>query len=85
MPDRRKSATALFLDLLRNALIIAATGYVTFKLWNWHWIIAVIAVIPVYVVMLNLFGFLTLPLYLLTPETRRAREMERALLKQRPD
>lgn len=80
-----KSATTVFLDLLRNALILAATGYVTFALWRWHWIVAVVALVPVYIVMLNLFGFLTLPLYLLTPETKRAREMEKAILGRKPD
>ena len=39
------------------------------------------ALIPVYIVMLNLFGFVTLPLYLLTPETKRASEMQKAVSK----
>ena len=68
------------LDVLRHALILGAWGYATFLLWQWHWIAAVLACVPVYVVMMNLVGFATLPLYLLTPEVRRAREMERALL-----
>ena len=37
-----------------------------------HWLLAAILVFPVYVVMLNLFGFLTLPLYFLTPERKVA-------------
>ena len=71
------------LDVIRNLLILAATVYATFLIWQWHWIAALVACIPVYIVMLNLFGFLTLPLYLLTPEVRRAKEMERALLQKR--
>ena len=38
---------------------------------------------PVYIIMLNLFGFLTLtlPLHALTPEVRRVRELEKAILR----
>lgn len=37
-----------------------------------------IAALPVYVIMLNLFGFLTLPLYAFTPEAKLSREVARA-------
>ena len=76
-----KSATTVCLDLLRYALILAATAYATLWLWSWNGVVAMIAIVPVYIVALNIFGFLTLPLYLLTPETKRAREMEKALFK----
>jgi hypothetical protein len=67
-------------DVVRYVLILAATSYATFLIGQWHWIVAVLACVPVYIVALNLFGFLTLPLYLLTPEVRQARDMKRALL-----
>jgi hypothetical protein len=75
-----KSAATILLDSLRHIIILAATGYTTFAIWRWSWIAAALALIPVYIIMLNVFGFLTLPLYLLTPETRHVREMERAIL-----
>lgn len=65
-----KSGATILLDILRNLLIIAATGYVILLIWQWHWIVALIAIIPVYIIMLNLLGFITLPLYTLTPENR---------------
>ncbi len=68
--EHEKSGTTIFLDILRNVLILIATGYAVFLIWKWNWIIALIAAIPIYVVMLNLFGFLTLPLYAFTPENR---------------
>ena len=68
------------LDIVRYLLILAGTSYVTVSIWRWNWIVAILACAPVYFVMLNLFGFLTLPLYLLTPEVRRSKEMERALM-----
>jgi hypothetical protein len=61
------------LDLIRYGLILVATAYATFLIWRWHWLAALVACFPVYLIMLNLFGFLTLPLYALTPESRRIR------------
>ena len=71
-----------FLDVARTVLTVAATAYITLRIWQWHWLAAVVAGHPVYVVMVNLFGFLTLPLYALTPEIRRAREQEKELFDQ---
>ena len=69
--EHKKSGTTFFLDILRNLLILIATGYVVLLIWKWNWIIALIVAIPVYIIMLNLFGFLTLPLYAITPENRQ--------------
>jgi hypothetical protein len=71
--EHEKSGTTIFLDILRNLLILAATAYAVFLIWKWNCIVALITAIPVYVVMLNLFGFLTLPLYAFTPENRLMR------------
>lgn len=77
-----KSALKTILDLLRNVLILGATGYAEVKIWQWNWIVAILAALPVYIIMLNLFGFLTLPLYLITPEARRVRETHRDVMKE---
>jgi hypothetical protein len=75
--EHEKSKKPVFLDILRNMLILIATGYAVFLTWNWNWIIALIAAIPIYIVMLNLFGFLMLPLYAFTPENRlKAKALE---------
>jgi hypothetical protein len=68
--EHEKSGITIFLDILRNLLILVATGCVVFLIWKWSWIVALVAAIPVYIVMLNLIGFLTLPLYVFTPENR---------------
>ena len=68
--EHEKSGTTIFLDILRNLLILVATGYGVFLIWKWNWIVALIAAIPVYIIMLNLLGLLTLPLYAFTPENR---------------
>ncbi len=39
-------------------------------IWKWNWIVALLSAIPIYIVMLNLIGFATLPLYMLTPANR---------------
>jgi hypothetical protein len=63
------------LDLVRHALILLITAYATLSLWRWHWIAAILVCLPIYVVVLNLVGFLTLPLYAFTPESRQGRKM----------
>ena len=78
----RKSEVTLFWDFTRHLLIMTGTVIVTYFLWTRvHWLLAAILFIPVYVVMLNLFGFLTLPLYFLTPECKVFSSAEKALLK----
>lgn len=68
--EHKKSGITIFLDIFRFLLIFTSTAYCVFLIWNWNWIVAIIASIPLYFIMLNLFGFLTLPLYLMTPENR---------------
>lgn len=77
--EHEKSGTTILLDILRYMLIVGATGYAVFLIWKWNWMVALIAVIPVYVVMLNLVGFLTLPLYGFTPENRLRARMLKAM------
>ena len=68
--EHEKSGMTILLDVIRNVLILIGTGFLVFLMWKWHWIAAVIATIPVYIVMMNLVGFLTLPLYTSRPRTR---------------
>ena len=78
--EHEKSGTTIFLDVVRNLLILVATGYAVFLIWKWNWIVALLAAIPIYIVMLNLVGFLTLPLYMFTPENRLLAKAEKALM-----
>ena len=68
--EHEKSGTTIFFDVVRHLLILSGTCYTIFLIWQRSWIFGLLAIIPVYVIMLNLFGFLTLPLYLLTPENK---------------
>jgi hypothetical protein len=68
--EHEKSVVTICLDIFRHLLIIAGTCYAVFFIWKLNWIIALIAAIPVYIVILNLCGFITLPLYAFTPENR---------------
>src|SRR5262249_46898849 len=65
-----KSTTTLCFDVVRHVLIAATTGYVVVRTWNWQWVVALVVALPLYVALLNLIGFLTLPLYMITPENR---------------
>ena len=77
----RKSISWYLLDFLRHTLTFAGTAAVVWYLWKVDWRIAAAAVLPVFVLILNIVGFSTLRVYDITPEAnaaRRAREsMER--------
>lgn len=78
----RKSEVTLFWDFIRHLLIMTCTFVVTYFLWTRvHWALAVILILPIYIVMLNFFGFLTLPLYYFTPERKAYSSAEKALIK----
>ncbi len=62
------------LDTIRWVLIIGATVATVELLGKVHWIVGLVLAIPAFVVFLNVFGFLTLPLYTLTREARNARK-----------
>ena len=63
----------LIADIIRWALIIAATIFSIKWLWQVYWIIGLVFAFPVYWFFLNLFGFLTLPLYDYTTEAQNLR------------
>ena len=65
-----KSSFTKSLDIIRNLLIVATTIYVIYLLWELNWIYAIIGAIPIYIILLNLYGFLTLPLYSFSPERK---------------
>ena len=77
--DHDKSAVTIALDLGRWLLILGATGYLLVLLWRWNWIVTIVAAIPILVVVMNIVGFATLPLYLFTPENRMKARMARAI------
>lgn len=72
-----------FLDVIRHLIIVVATVVALYFMWKIHWLLATVAALPVYILLLNLVGFLTLPLYglaayawySLTPDGRIASEM----------
>jgi len=69
-----KSNVTIFLDVIRNLLILLITGYAVYRIWNWNWIVGLISAIPIYILVMNLVGFATLPLYTLTPESKLIRK-----------
>ena len=54
-------------------------AYVTVLIWRWNYLAGIVLCAPTYVVMLNLAGFMTLPLYAMTPEVRTVRQAEKEL------
>jgi hypothetical protein len=51
------------LDVIRHLIIVTSTVVIVYLIWNIYWFLALVAAIPAYILLLNLFGFLTLPLY----------------------
>jgi hypothetical protein len=81
-----------FLDVVRHLIIIIATTVCLYSVWKIYWLIAIIVALPVYIIILNLVGFLTLPLYglagyawyRLTSDGKAASEMLKHINKSEP-
>ena len=76
----RKSATTWFLDSFRYLLIIIAGVAVLYLAWiRVHWMLSIVAAIPVFFVMFCFVYLLMLPLYFQTPENRVVSRVFKAL------
>ena len=78
--EHHKSSVTIVFDVVRNVLVLVGTGYVSVLIWQYNWVLALVALLPVYAILLNVFGFLTLPLYQLTPENRLKARMHEAMM-----
>lgn len=78
--EHQKSGVTICLDVIRNVAILVGTGWVTVLIWRYNWILGLVAVIPVYLILLNVIGLLTLPLYRFTPENRLKARMHQAMM-----
>lgn len=72
----------LILDIIRWALIICATSLSVQWLWGVHRILGLVLAVPVFVIFLNFFGFITLPLYAFSLESIMARKALRDIEKE---
>jgi len=79
--NQRKSISWYLLDFLRHILTFAGTGATAWYLWKIDWRIGAIAVFPVFVLIVNIIGFLTLRVYDITPEASAARKARESLEK----
>ena len=78
----RKTLITCILDFVRFLAEIAGTFLLFYLTWTmFHWLAAVILVIPVYLAVSGFVNFLALPLYLLTPEHRVTSEVLSAIQK----
>jgi hypothetical protein len=67
----------LLVNILRVGLIASYTLISVKWLWEVHWLLGIILALPAYLVCVNLFGFITLPLYLFSTATRMQDRMAR--------
>ena len=71
--NRRKSITWYLLDFLRFIMTFGGTAVIAWYLWKIDWRIGAISILPVFILLLNIIGFLTLRIYDITPEASAAR------------
>jgi len=76
---RRRSITWYLLDFLRFILTFVGTAVIAWYLWKIDWRIGAISILPVFILLLNVIGFLTLRLYDITPEVSVARKARKSL------
>ena len=79
MGNRKQSAMTFLLNVVGRISAFAATYLAVFWLWKWRPAVALLAGIPIYMLVLGLLKSLTAPLYRLTPEDRVIREAFQAL------
>ncbi len=76
-------------DLSRWAVILGIWGVVTYLLWGLAWFWAAIWVVPGFIVIMNVVGFATLPIYHLVglsdPDVREAKRVLDDLASRRRD
>jgi hypothetical protein len=75
----QKTVTWYLLDFLHHLLSFAGTALIARSLWSIDWRLGTIAIVPVFILLLAVTGFLILRLYHLTPEGRLAREAQQQL------
>jgi hypothetical protein len=70
----RRSVTWYVLDFLHHLLSFAGTALIASYLWEMDWRVGTMAILPVFILLLAITGFLILRLYAMTPEGRVAQE-----------
>ena len=72
---KQKSVSWYVLDFVRYLIVLTGVAWSVCFLWSIYWILGIIAACPIFIILLNLIGFLALPLYrYLTPEGRTAKK-----------
>lgn len=73
------------LDIIRVSLVFIGTIIIVPWLWDVHWALGGVLALPVFVILLNVIGFLTLPFYGLTSEHQRDRKALKKFEEEYPD
>ena len=78
----QRSVTWYLLDFLHHLLSFAGTALIARYLWSIDWRLGTIAIVPVFILLLAVTGFLILHLYRLTPEGRAAQDAQKQMEQQ---
>lgn len=79
--EHQKSGATVLWDTIRYLLIFSSTIIILYYIGKYNLLLAIISAIPVFIIMLNLIGFLTLPLYFFTPERKAVQKITQSLNK----
>ncbi len=72
--EREKSFSWYFCDFIRYILVFGGTVLAVRFLWKIDWRLGAIAAIPIFILLVFLFGLLTAPVYYFTSESWAARK-----------
>ncbi len=74
--------TWYLLDFLHHLLSFTGTAIITRYLWRFDWRIGTMAVVPIFILLLAITGFVILHLYPLTPAGRVAQDAQKQMEQQ---
>jgi hypothetical protein len=73
----QRSVTWYLLDFFHHLLSFVGTAIIVSYLWTIDWRIGTIAVLPVFILLLAVTGFLILHVYAMTPDGRAAKDAQK--------
>jgi len=72
---RRVNSIVWYLfDFIRYTLSTGGTAFIASFLWRINWIIGALSIVPIFILLFIITGFLTRPLYFFSPESFNARK-----------
>lgn len=72
--SRQKSVIWYLFDFIRYTLSTGGTAFIASFLWEINWMIGALSILPIFILLFFITGFLTDPLYYFSPESFATRK-----------